>query len=145
MLLLVIITCNTIFWGRRLFNKYLNEEKYKRNERTIIILAVLLLIIGLSLGGFLIYNWVTKLGTAKVGKLNVEPEKKNGELETKNLKYVLGVEYIDGKFMIAKRRSIYAFQVQQVMPVAKEEINEIAPTLGNAAGEIAKSVKKIKW
>ena len=141
----MIITCDIIFWGRSLFNKYLNEEKYKRNERTIIILAVLLLIIGLSLGGFLIYNWVAKLGTAKVGKLNVEPEKKNGELETKNLKYVLGVEYIDGKFMIAKRRSIYDFQVQQVMPVAKEGINEMAPIIGNAVGEIAKSVKKIKW
>ena len=45
-------------------------------------------------------------------------------------------------FMIAKRRSIYAFQAQQAMPVAKEGINEMAPTLGNAAGEIAKGVKK---
>ena len=33
-------------------NKYLNEEKYKRTERTITIFAVLLLILGLSLGGF---------------------------------------------------------------------------------------------
>ena len=45
-------------------------------------------------------------------------------------------------FMVAKRRGIYVFQVQQVMPVAKEGINEMAPTLGNAAGEIAKGVKK---
>ena len=28
------------------------------------------------------------------------------------------------------------------MPVAKEGINEMAPTIGNAAGEIAKEIKK---
>ena len=188
-------------------NKYLNEEKYKRTERTIIIFAVLLLILGLSLGGFLIYNGVVKPGASKVDELKVVLEKKKSELEAKGLKYERGAEYTDGEvydlkivtealdpsfdhcsfeeyknnsitkeycaaknstgefastgkimiggficfttlifsgfmFMIAKRRSIYAFQAQQVMPVAKEGINEMAPTLGNAAGEIAKGVKK---
>ena len=30
--------------------------------------------------------------------------------------------------------------VQQVMPIAKEGINEMAPTIGNVAGEIAKVI-----
>lgn len=62
--------------------------------------------------------------------------------------------YISGAFIIivscmisgsiyafAKRRELVAFTTQQVMPVAKESIDEIAPTLGNAAGEIAKGIK----
>lgn len=44
-------------------------------------------------------------------------------------------------FMFAKRREILAFQAQQVMPVAKEGIDEMSPTIGKAAGEIAKGIK----
>lgn len=45
-------------------------------------------------------------------------------------------------YMVAKRRNIFAFQAQQVIPVAKESIEEMAPTIGSAAGEIAKGIKK---
>lgn len=44
-------------------------------------------------------------------------------------------------FKFAKRREILAFQAQQVMPVAKEGIDEMSPTIGKAAGEIAKGIK----
>lgn len=45
-------------------------------------------------------------------------------------------------FVIAKRREIEAFNTQQSMPVAKEAVEEITPTIGKAAKEISKSVKK---
>lgn len=45
-------------------------------------------------------------------------------------------------YMFSKRREIAAFTAQQVMPVAKEGIDEMAPTIGNAVGEIAKGIKK---
>lgn len=45
-------------------------------------------------------------------------------------------------FTVAKRRHILAFAAQQTIPVAKEGIDEMAPTIGNAAGEIAKGIKK---
>ena len=45
-------------------------------------------------------------------------------------------------FTFAKRRHILAFTTQQTMPIAKESIDEMAPTIGNAAGEIAKGVTK---
>ena len=45
-------------------------------------------------------------------------------------------------YMFAKRREITAFTAQQVMPVAQEGIEKMAPTIGNAAGEIAKGIKK---
>ena len=44
--------------------------------------------------------------------------------------------------LMAYRREITAFTAQQVIPVAKEGINEMAPTIGNAAEEIAKGIKK---
>lgn len=44
-------------------------------------------------------------------------------------------------YMFAKRREITAFTAQQVMPVAKEGIDEMAPTIGNVAKEISKGIK----
>ena len=43
-------------------------------------------------------------------------------------------------FMFAKRREIMAFGMQQTMPLAQEGIEKMAPTVGNAAGTIAKDV-----
>lgn len=48
---------------------------------------------------------------------------------------------ISGSILIfAKRRHILAFGMQQTMPLAKEGIEKMAPTVGNAAGEIAKGI-----
>ena len=187
--------------------KYLNEEKYQKAEKKITLVAVLILVIGLGIGGFLIYKGVAKPGTGKVEDLKVQLENKKSELESKGVKYDAFTKYSDGEaydlkvitnaldpsfeycefseyknnsltkeycsaknsiddfastgfimfgvficiatFMVslsimfvAKRRHILAFSAQQVMPIAKEGINEMAPTIGNAAGEIAKGIKK---
>lgn len=45
-------------------------------------------------------------------------------------------------YLFAKRREIIAFKTQQVMPIAKEGIGEISPTLGSAAGEVARGITK---
>ena len=42
----------------------------------------------------------------------------------------------------AKRREIIAFQTQQVMPVAQEGMEKMAPTMGNVAKEISKGIKE---
>lgn len=188
-------------------NKYLNEEKYQKAEKSITLVAILILAIGLCIGGFLIYKGVAKPGTSKVEDLKVQLENKKSELEAKGIKFSSTTEYSDGEeydlkiitnaldpnfdncafdeyknnsitkeycvaknstgefastgsimlgvficiatcmisgfvFIFAKQRHIVAFQAQQVMLVAKEGIDEIAPTIGNAAGEIAKGIKK---
>lgn len=188
-------------------NKYLNEEKYQKAEKSITLVAILVLVVGLCIGGFLIYKGVAKPGTSKVEELKVQLETKKSELESKGVKFNTFAKYSDGEeynlkiitkaldpsfdncafdeyknnsitkeycaaknstgdfastgsimfgsficiatcmvsgfiFMIAKRRHILAFQAQQVMPIAKEGIDEMAPTIGNAAGEIAKGLKK---
>ena len=44
--------------------------------------------------------------------------------------------------MFSKRREIAAFTTQQVMPVAKEGIDEMTPTVANAGGSIAQEIAK---
>ena len=188
-------------------NKYLDEKKYQKAEKSITLVAILILVVGLCIGGFLIYKGVAKPGTSKVEELKVQLETKKNELESKGVRYNDFAKYSDGEeydlkiitkaldpsfdncafdeyknnsitkeycaaknstgdfansasitlgaficfltcmisgsiFMVAKGRHIIAFQTQQVMPVAKEEIDEMAPTIGNFAGEIAKGIKK---
>lgn len=251
--------------------KYLNEEKYQKAEKTITLIAVLVLVVGLCVGGLLIFKGVAKPNTSKVEDLKVELETKRSELEaklnesltaekqkletkkneltSKGIKYDAFAKYDDGEtydlkiitealdpsfdncafdeyknnsltkdycalsngtsensknlevindalddsfdhcafsecknnsftkeycaaknsigdfastgskmigificiascmisfaiFMFAKRRQVLAFSAQQVMPVGKEVIDEMAPTVGNAVGEIAKGIKK---
>lgn len=188
-------------------NKYLNEENYQKAEKSITLAAILVLVIGLCIGGFLIYKGIAKPGISKVEELKVQLEIKKNELEAKGINFNRFANYNDGEsydlkvitnaldpsfnhcafdeyknnsitkeyctaknstgdfassssimlgvficiaicmisgfmFMFAKQRHIVAFKVQQVMPVAKEGIDEMAPTIGNVAGEIAKGIKK---
>lgn len=185
---------------------FLNEEKYKRSEKTITFVAVLILIVGLCVGGFLIYRGIAKPGTAKVEKLQKELLAKKADLESKGVEYNSWAKYTDGEeyelkiitdaldpsfdncafdeyknnaitkeycaarnatgefastsqimigaficiatlmisgfvLTFAKQRKILAFQAQSAMPVAKEGVEEIAPSLGKAAKEISKGVK----
>ena len=45
-------------------------------------------------------------------------------------------------YLIAKKREISAFTIQQTMPIAKETISKMAPTVGNAAGTVGKELAK---
>jgi len=45
-------------------------------------------------------------------------------------------------YLIAKRREITAFAVQQTMPLAQEGIEKMSPTIGNAVGTIGKDLAK---
>ena len=45
-------------------------------------------------------------------------------------------------YLIAKRREIRAFTIQQTMPVTQEVIGKMAPTIGNAVGTIGKDIAK---
>lgn len=185
--------------------EYLNEQKYQAAEKSITLGAILVLVIGLLIGGFLIYKGVSKSGTNKVDTLKVQLENKKRELESEGVKFDESTEYQDGKtydlkiitealdpsfphcnfdeyknnsltkeycaaknstddfssgvfimigificvvtvmisgsiLIFAKRRHILAFGMQQTMPLAKEGIEKMAPTVGNAAGEIAKGI-----
>ena len=46
-------------------------------------------------------------------------------------------------YMIAKRREITAFTIQQTMPLAQEGIEKMAPTIGKAGADIAKEMAPV--
>ena len=78
-------------------NKYLNEKNYQKAERAITLLAILILIIGFSIGGFLIYKGVAKPNLAKVDELKIKLENKRQELENKGLRFSAFTKYTDGE------------------------------------------------
>lgn len=188
-------------------SKVLNEEKYQKTSKVILIIGIVILVIGLCLGGFLIYKGVAKPGEEKVEILRKDLEKKKKVLEDKGLVYDTFSKYTDGEkydlkiitdvlnpefqychfdeykdnsitkeyckakdgvdemsssisigagvficflaimlfsscLQISKGRSILAYQVQQAMPVAKEGMEEMAPSVGKMAKEITKGIKE---
>lgn len=96
-------------------------------------------------------NEVNKLDT-QIWKLEHEDSEFDVEFEKSKYIpfYMIGGFIIISSFMIslsvytfAKRREILAFSAQQVMPVAKEGIDEIAPTIGKAGASIAKEMAPV--
>ena len=98
-----------------------------------------------------------RLGSLRVGSFEdskvFEDFKKESDSIVKKVKYspfyMIGGFIIFASFVVSfmvflfsKRREISAFSVQQSMPVAKEGLEEIAPSLGEVGKEIAKGIKK---
>ena len=137
--------------------KYLSEERYQQNNKKVKIIGNILIIIGLVLliGGFILTisgflgfgNQVTN--GMQMGQEGINPNRIfssfggfaiGGFMMVPGL-FLTGIGFMV-RFLIGNRREITAYTAQQVMPVAKEGIEEIAPTIGNAVGEIAKGIKK---
>ena len=133
-------------------NKYLNEEKYQQNAKKLKTIGKIVLILGVCMfiaGAVLLFLGFTGFG--KAGAANNPDVVADGIIGGFGLFALGGFMDAIGVFiigvggmllMVAHRREIEAFSAQQIMPVAKEGINEMAPTIGNAAGEIAKGIKK---
>lgn len=198
--------------------EYLTEKNYNKGKKIIMLIALLVLVVGLTIGGLLIYKGINekqkidnttneqaekdkqrlkeietekeelnkkisdkkyecdsiKMGTdswfEKSNKCDNEvlsleeqvDELESEEFDLENTNYefdkkfnsvgstryfMFGVFIIIATlitslsiFMFAKRREIMAFGMQQTMPLAQEGIEKMAPTVGNAAGTIAKDV-----
>ena len=198
--------------------EYLTEKNYNKGKKIIMLIALLVLVVGLTIGGFLIYkginekqkidnttneqaekdkqrlkeietekeelnkkisdkkyecdsinmgtdSWFEKSNKCDNEVLSLEEqvdELESEEFDLENTDYefdkkfnsvgstryfMFGVFIIIATlitslsiFMFAKRREIMAFGMQQTMPLAQEGIEKMAPTVGNAAGTIAKDV-----
>ena len=128
--------------------KYLNEEDYQRYTTKLKKVGKILLIVGLIL-------FVVSIGLIVAGSITF-----GSTVVTENVNSVLGGMglFAIGGFMsvftfamagvggmilfIAHRREITAYTTQQVMPIAKEGAEEIAPAAGKVAKEVAKGVKE---
>ncbi len=138
--------------------KYLDENQYqqkvkklKKTGKTFLIVGICMLILGiifLALG----FTGFGKTGINMASEAGFNSMQATKEIFGNFGLFVLGdilctfgllAIGIGGVIAImAHRREIMAFTVQQSMPVAKEKINEMAPTIGNAANEVAKGIKK---
>lgn len=198
--------------------QYLTEKNYQKGKRILIIISVLVLIVGLTMGGFLIYKGADykenvnykinnqekkdkqELSEIKEKKselsekisakdyecasLDINSENyfqennkcqgesdvlksellelKTKEVDLTNKDYNFDKEFDSfdsyiyfgvGIFIIilafiisiliiifAKKREITAFTMQQTMPLAQEGIEKMTPTIGKAAGTIARDI-----
>ncbi len=142
--------------------EYLNEEDYQKNKNKIRRVARFLLIIG---GIVLIIGVIlTILGFVNISNIAVEEMSVNefdnssigrnivggffgsfSMLAVGGMLCVIGVflSSVSGiLFLVAHRREIEAYTAQQSMPVVKERIQKMTPTVSEAAGSVAKSVSK---
>ncbi len=137
-------------------SQYLNEERYQKNKKKLIRIAATIAIVGTLIGGGLTIGGIVKMSAAEQiddswsslqDDLWFDRSKKKSKEEFAGGSMIMfGVFIIiaslavsGGIYMIAKRREIMAFQVQQIAPVAKEGIEKAAPVVGKATGEIAKA------
>lgn len=144
--------------------KYLNEENYQKSRSKLRFVALTLIILGiiaLIASIILIILGFSNMGTSVVnGFSNLESGANHtgivvGMTKTFGLTsagFFIGfigfLLIIIGAFIltIASRREIIAFTAQQTLPVEREMIDEMTPTVANSAekvaGHIAKGVKK---
>lgn len=141
--------------------EFLNEEEYQRNNakvkkigKIIIIIGVCLLVLGVifTLIGIIGFGGEIVSGF-ELGQDGINPGGFFGGIFGGIGLFALGgTMTISGifvtvvglivRFFIGNRREITAYTTQQVMPLAQEGIDKMAPTIGNAAKEITKGIKE---
>lgn len=142
--------------------EYLNEERYQQTNQKVRKVGKVLLIVGIIV--LVLGILLTILGFVGFGNTAVSSFDSFGtgnELET--MKHTasgafggIGLAALGGfmnfigfgltiagviTMVIGHRREITAYTTQQVMPLAQEGIDKMAPTIGKAAGTIAKGIK----
>ncbi len=134
--------------------KYLNEESYQKNNNKVKKIGKTLLIIGiiaLVISFIILVLGFIGFGSSFTGGIGEPSQMAKGAFSGMGLLVLGGVINSVGflftisggiVLLVAHRREITAYGVQQVMPVAKEGIEKITPTIANAAGSIAESISK---
>ena len=132
--------------------EYLTEEEYQRNAKKlkktgkliliiggiVFVLGLIFLVLGfLGIGGSFGANDFDQASKGAFGGFGIMVV--GGFLDSVGSTLLI----IGGIVMfIAHKREIMAFTTQQVMPVAKEGIEKMAPTAGVVAKEITKGIKE---
>jgi len=134
--------------------KYLNEKNYQQTNEKVKKTGGILIIVGLvmlTLGFILTITGL--LGFGNSASNSIQNDTFNSGIFANLGSFAIGgflmgpgamIAFIGLilRFLIGNGREITAYSAQQVMPVAKEGIEEMAPTVGYAAKEIAKGIKE---
>lgn len=130
--------------------EYLNEEEYQKDNKKVKIAGVIVILIGICLlciGAYFLSS-ASKMEVPSMGAPDwFEKSTSQSEREFKGSTMVMFGIFITIvgcmiRFGVANQRKIMAYQAQQAMPIVKEGFEEMSPTLGTAAKEIAKGVKE---
>lgn len=128
-------------------NEYLSEEKYQKIKKLLITLGFISLSVGIIL---LILAIIVKIPDNNStladpnwwgnSKIRSDAESKKALLFF--FSFVFGIMLPAMLFGTAYKREIKAFNTQQEMPVKQETLEKMAPSVGEAAGTVAKGIKK---
>lgn len=125
--------------------EYLSEEKYQKIKKILITLGFISLAVGVILLILAILVKVpeeTALGDPNWwgnSKIRSDAESKKALLFF--FSFAFGIMFPAMLFGTAYKREIGAFTIQQEMPVKQETIEKMAPSVGEAAGTVAKGIK----
>ncbi len=130
--------------------KFLSEDEYQKNNAKVKKIGKILLTVGIIM---IIISFVLLVmgfvgASSVVGGDLIRPSnifKSFGTFAAGGFMLTIsfGVCGTGGVLMlIAHRREIMAYTTRQVMPVAKEGLEEMAPTMGLVGKEIAKGIKE---
>lgn len=126
--------------------EYLSEEKYQKIKKILITLGFISLAVGVILLILAILVKApeeTALGDPNWwgnSKIRSDAESKKALLFF--FSFVFSIMLPAMLFGTAYKREIGAFTIQQEMPVKQETIEKMAPSVGEAAGTVAKGIKK---
>jgi hypothetical protein len=133
--------------------KYLNEEEYQKNNAKVKKVGKIVLIIGISM-------FVIGITLLLIGFLGFGSSALNNDIDSATYQALggMGLFVVGGLLntfgffaagiggmllFISHRREITAYSTQQVMPVAKEGVEEMAPVAAKAAETMAPSAGKV--
>ena len=114
--------------------EYLNEEQFEKNNKKVKTAGVIVMIIGLCLvcAGIFILVSASQMEVP----LFEAKRAQNGRTSIGAFMLIPGIFItIVGcmvRFVVGNQRNIMAYQTQQVMPIAQEGIEKIAPSMGIA-------------
>jgi hypothetical protein len=134
--------------------EYLNEKSYSKTRKGLILVGILIILIGTTFGGYNIYkaNQQSKVAESIVtpkpgaeGWFDSAVNKQQLKFESSKNIAMMGITPIVFSLIIggmcifwANQRKILAYGTQAIIPVVKEGIEEMAPTVGKAMGTVVK-------
>ncbi len=128
-------------------NEYLSEEKYQKIKKLLITLGFISLAVGIILLILAIIVKIPDNNSALADPNWWKNSEIRSDAESKKVllfffSFVFSVMLPAMLFGTAYKREIKAFNTQQEMPVKQETIEKMAPSVGEAAGTVAKGIKK---
>lgn len=130
--------------------QYLNETSYQKNNKKVKLAGIIVIVIGICLlcAGIITAVSAARLEVPELGEPGwYESESNKNNTTFLGLFMVMIGIFLTAmgckiRFGIGNRRQIMAYRTQEVMPITREGVEKMTPTMRTAAREIARGVKE---